>query len=201
MATINGTGSNDTLNGTSGPDSIWARGGNDVVNANGGDDTVGGAAGNDQLNGGTGNDVVFGGGGADTLNGDSGNDELFGGSGADNINGGSGNDIIAGGAGNDALVGGAGADRFQFFDNFGADTITDFEVGVDTIELYGGNDTLSILPGTVLAGPDGIPNTADDTGLNFLVNTDGGTILIPGSYNIAQFDGLADLIRNSVDFF
>jgi Ca2+-binding RTX toxin-like protein len=59
---------------------------------------------------------------------DTGSDMLFGEDGDDYINGGHGDDYIDGGTGNDSLTGGAGADTFIFADNFGNDTITDFNV-------------------------------------------------------------------------
>jgi Ca2+-binding RTX toxin-like protein len=58
---------------------------------------------------------------------------LDGGDGKDEITGGDGNDVIIGGKGQDVLTGGEGADVFVF--DYGSDYITDFEDGVDTIEL------------------------------------------------------------------
>ena len=70
--------------------------------------------------------VLTGGRGADTLLGGAGNDTLIGDKGADLLNG---------GRGNDTLTGGAGADKFVFSTLSGTDTITDFEIGVDVIDL------------------------------------------------------------------
>ena len=68
---------------------------------------------------------------------------MFGTDGADTMNGGVGNDVIEGSLGVDALNGGAGNDRFRYeLDDLsdlallGGDTITAFEVGKDTIDLY-----------------------------------------------------------------
>jgi Ca2+-binding RTX toxin-like protein len=64
----------------------------------------------------------------DTLIGTKFDDALF---------GGAGNDTLVGGAGADALTGGAGADTFVIATPGEADTIADFEAGIDTIELAG----------------------------------------------------------------
>lgn len=53
------------------------------------------------------------------------------------LNGGDGNDVLHGGAGDDVLNGGVGADRFVFSGNNGTDTITDFQAGVDKIDISG----------------------------------------------------------------
>lgn len=54
--------------------------------------------------------------------------------------GSSGNDTIIGLGGHDVLTGGAGDDVFRFWSNFGADRITDFQIGHDRIDLshFGG---------------------------------------------------------------
>ena len=67
------------------------------------------------------------------MQGDAGNDRLSGGDGADHL---------AGGAGADILTGGAGADVFVFTSvshsrGTTVDTITDFQSGIDDIDLRG----------------------------------------------------------------
>ncbi|MBO9477220.1 VCBS repeat-containing protein [Shimia sp. R11_0] len=62
---------------------------------------------------------------------------LNGGSGDDSLFGGSGSDRLIGGAGNDHLTGGSGADIFVFSSGEGSDTISDFEDGIDLIEIRG----------------------------------------------------------------
>ncbi|WP_443018532.1 calcium-binding protein [Sphingobium sp. Leaf26] len=90
------------------------------------------------INGNSGNNSLSGLGGIDILNGFAGNDNLNGGSNTDTLNGGDGNDILDGGTASDTLTGGAGVDIFAFMNTPGAsniDTITDFSVADDTIQL------------------------------------------------------------------
>jgi len=94
----------------------------------------------DPLNGASGDDVLYGNDGSDILMGFGGSDTLFGQDGNDNLQGGDGDDVLNGGAGTDNLTGGSGDDRFVYIvapDSAGAtvDTITDFGVGNDIIDL------------------------------------------------------------------
>jgi VCBS repeat-containing protein len=130
-----GTGADETLTGSDEADSIWARGGNDQVFAMGGDDRVGGGTGDDTLEGGDGDDSLCGGAGADRLQGGLGNDTLYNGAGDDMVSGGAGDDMLWAGAGDDQLTGGSGADSFVFGASSGNDTITDFNVDEDSLNL------------------------------------------------------------------
>jgi hypothetical protein len=104
--------------------------------------TLVGAEGWDRIEGRDGADWLRGDGGNDTIDGGSGDDTIDGGSGNDTINGGSGADFVQGGLGADTLTGGAeaagaaDADTFYYasWSEFG-DTITDFEHGVDKIDV------------------------------------------------------------------
>ncbi|MTH65184.1 hypothetical protein GL284_12995 [Paracoccus sp. DK608] len=98
----------------------------DRIEGQAGQDTIRGDRGNDRLNGGDGHDLLYGGTGRDTLEGGTGNDRLFG-----EI----GNDILMGNAGADTLAGGLGADVFIFSRVTGADLVTDFQNGVDRLQL------------------------------------------------------------------
>lgn len=88
-------------------------------------------------------DMLFGSTGADVLNGNGGCDTLLGGIGSDTINGGAGDDDIIGGAGRDVMAGGTGYDALIYQrasdSAFGVnhDTITDFQPGIDWIDLCG----------------------------------------------------------------
>lgn len=52
------------------------------------------------------------------------------------ITSGEGSQAIAGHEGNDTLTGGSGADSFGFFQGDGHDVITDFETGVDRLDIW-----------------------------------------------------------------
>jgi len=71
----------------------------------------------------------------DTLVGGTGGDIVIGGIGNDRLTGGQGDDIIRDGGGIDVMTGGAGADIFVLASDGDRDTIMDFEVGVDHIDL------------------------------------------------------------------
>ncbi len=92
------------------------------------DDTLAGDRRDNRLDGGAGNDTLYGGpgGGDDTIIAEDGNDRLF---------GGHGNDRLQGGLGNDRLSGGPGRDVFVFVPGTYEDTITDFTLGEDKIDL------------------------------------------------------------------
>ncbi|MBI5939370.1 MAG: hypothetical protein HY859_02995 [Caulobacterales bacterium] len=97
--------------------------------------TLNGTAGNNFLFGDSRNEQINGLGGGDSIFGNGGSDRLDGGTGNDSLNGGEGDDILIGGTGNDSLTGGAGADVFVFGASTGNDTIVDFVVGVDLIDV------------------------------------------------------------------
>lgn len=119
----------------------------------------GSATGDDRMSAGSGGRVVFAGyGGDDRLNGNLKNDQLLGGTGDDLLNGKAGPDSLDGGLGNDTLTGGADGDVFVFVDaDFGQDTISDFQDGIDRLKVFSavadnigdftisGNNTTSVL--------------------------------------------------------
>lgn len=145
----NGNAGNDTINGQSGSDRLYGGLGSDLIS---GDDPDDGIPGNDHLNGNKGNDTLHGGGGNDDIHGGQDNDSLMGEDGNDTLSGDVGNDTLEGGTGQDVLTGGAGADLFRVFgvSDDGilvgpgaplphaelADSVTDFQHGLDTLQIY-----------------------------------------------------------------
>lgn len=75
----------------------------------------------------------------DHLRGDEKDNRLEGLFGDDTLDGGVGDDTLIGAQGDDTLTGGEGADAFVFYTGVhtGNDLITDYEQGVDRIEIYG----------------------------------------------------------------
>ncbi|MEO1649650.1 MAG: calcium-binding protein [Pseudomonadota bacterium] len=126
---VDGTviGGNDILRGFAGFDTIYGGGGNDFITGEYNADNLYGEDGDDVLNGGDGNDRHFGGNGNDRILAGQGNDVSYGQAGDDTIFGFGGFDVLDGGTGDDTLIGAFNWDRYVFKDNFGNDTILDFE--------------------------------------------------------------------------
>ncbi len=125
------------ITGTSSNDTIIAGPAENLVSAGAGNDYVLGEDGNDTLNGNQGNDSLFGENDNDILDGNQNNDSLFGQNGLDSLTGDAGRDFLAGGKDSDTLTGGTEADIFFFGSPFeeGVDNITDFEPGIDKIQV------------------------------------------------------------------
>ena len=102
----------------------------------------------------------------DVINGSSGNDTL---------NAGAGDDVLTDGAGRDTLIGGGGADIFVLAADDQADVITDFEVGVDRIDLSDWNNLRSTSQLFLTTTSYGITITYGNETLNLLSN-DGQSI-------------------------
>ena len=148
---VHGGGGNDNIIGAGGQDVAWGGAGNDLVAGNEGQDFVGGGVGNDTVDGGQGDDFVTGGAGIDSLLGGEGRDVLMGGDGADSVDGGVGRDTLIAGLGADKVTGGDDADVFVFTEgDSGAgltqlDTVLDFEVGLDKLDLTGFQKQLTVV--------------------------------------------------------
>ena len=132
-----GGGQGDLLNGQGGNDRLIGGDGADRLFGHAGRDRIDGDAGSDRLFGGGGNDILSGGDIGDLLRGQGGNDRLQGDDGMDRLFGDAGRDRLDGGRAPDELTGGAGADIFVFAAGYGTDTITDFAIGQDRVELNG----------------------------------------------------------------
>lgn len=96
----------------------------------------------ENANGGSTADLIYGSAAANSLTGGGGQDHLFGLAGNDTLDGGAGTDFLTGGAGKDTLTGGTEADTFIYLATTDSgvskgarDTITDFQPGLDKIDL------------------------------------------------------------------
>ncbi|WP_139559638.1 beta strand repeat-containing protein [Methylotetracoccus oryzae] len=201
---FNGLGGNDTLNGAGGADTLTGAGGADTLNGGGGTDTLDGGGSADVMRGGTGNDryVVNVAGdqvietstlateidrvdssisytlptnveqltltGTAALNG-------TGNALANTLVGNSGANILDGLAGNDTLTGGLGADIFRLT-TLSRDTLTDFSVVDDTIQLENAVFTRFVTPGAVAAANFRIGAAAADAN-DYLIYTSGSGVL------------------------
>ena len=99
----------------------------------------------------------------DAIGGD-GADTLIGNDVANVLEGARGADVLEGGAGDDTLSGGAGGDLFRIAVGEGGDTITDFDVAADALELDG-SGTIRSAADFAAAGQedaDGFDVTLDD---------------------------------------
>ena len=148
---VAGTAADDTSVIPTRKDTIFTAGGNDLVDASvaGGSNRIYGGDGNDELYAGQ-LDRLFGEAGDDLLDasagkggnrlyGGAGNDKLFAGT-NDFLSGGDGgDDSLFAGKGGNTLYGGAGADKFYLTSGVptSANTIGDFEIGIDKMLILG----------------------------------------------------------------
>ena len=130
-----GGDSDDMMGGGYGYDTLHGLDGNDTLY--GGKDWADWIPSRDDLFGDAGDDLIYAGSAEDNVWGGDGDDTLFGGDAADTIDGGAGGDILWGGAGADDITGGTGADHFSFVAGHGEDTVHDFNVDEDTLNLAG----------------------------------------------------------------
>jgi Ca2+-binding RTX toxin-like protein len=209
--TLHGMGGIDTLNGGNGNDTLNGGNGNDTLNGGVGNDTLTGGNGADRLIGGAGFDTASykysgaavnvdlkagtGAGGhaqGDTLSGiekvigSKFNDTLFG-NGLDNsLSGGAGDDTLRGSGGKDWLIGGANSDTFVYKNNYGLDTVADYQAGVDQFDLTGVSG---------LTNYQDVHDLMTQSGANVVIDFGGGNKLKILNTTIATLDA------NQVDFF
>ena len=140
-------------------------------------------------------EIYHGGGSADNLRGDADGNVLYGGGSSDRLYGRSGNDTLFGNDGRDAIYGNMGADRMTGGDQVGArdryiyfsadeseagwrnrDVITDFEAGVDRIEIsrLDADVTTVVKDAFIFIADDGFSGTAGELGY---VHSDSNTIV------------------------
>jgi len=201
--TLHGGAGNDILNGGDGNDVHYGADGNDIIQGSFGNDLILGGNGDDIIGGMSGADTMDGGAGIDTvryiwsISGVTVNlttgtasghqaegDRLFnienveGSNHADTLIGDAAANVLTGLSGNDVLTGNGGADTFEFADDFGEDTITDFAVNVDDILL----DLTAITDYTDL-----ITNHLSETGGDSIITDGIHTITIENVLN-SQLD-------------
>ena len=126
--------------------------------------------------------------GANALTGGVAGDQLSGGAGNDRLSGGAGRDILSDGAGEDVLTGGADADIFVMTADGADDTIMDFEIGVDRIDLSQWGRLYDLSGLTWLPRPDGFAFSFGGEILE--VYTANRASVRPGSFNATDFFGL-----------
>jgi Ca2+-binding RTX toxin-like protein len=114
------------------------------------------------------------------INGNIGADSLSGGAGNDVLNGRDGADILSGGTGEDVLRGGAGVDTFVFATGFGSDTVADFLIGTDVVDLTGLDAITSF--------EDLLADHATQVGRNVWIEGDTGDILILNNVSLLALD-------------
>ena len=144
----------EAIYGTNRPDDIVTGGGPQRIVAGNGGDTVSAGGGPDSIEGGNAKDLLRGGGGPDLIEGGNGADTLIGGEGPDTLSGGNGPDVFVftahtdddhgpgGGGGHEEepTVAILAEEEGGGHDGGRRETITDFQPGLDRIDLSGIED-------------------------------------------------------------
>ncbi|MEH1902687.1 MAG: hypothetical protein V7L04_15045 [Nostoc sp.] len=138
--------------------------------------------------------IIYGTSGNDYLTGTEINNRIYGYAGDDTLIGGSGEDYLVGGDGNDILTGGSGTDTFVLnYSGGGIDTITDFSVNDDILEIT----TLPFPPGLTISSPSKIfLNLIAAVGKNYNILTTNDIAVIGNNYNISTYNGIAAIGNN-----
>ncbi len=120
---------------------------------------------------------------ANKITGNAANNLLVGEEGNDILNGGAGNDKLNGGKGNNLLTGGEGADIFRLTKSDLIDTITDYHVIDDTVELKGSVFTALTTPGILAVDQFRIGTKAVDANDFIIYNSAAGNLLYDADGN------------------
>ena len=201
---ITGNSAANQLNGQAGNDKLIGGNGGDILTGGAGVDTMIGGLGNDSYFVENAGDVVteYLNQGTDTvssrlaytlpanlenlimtgalaINGTGNNltNVIIGNTAANQLNGGLGDDTLDGGLGNNVLTGGTGNDVFKFTTLGHIDTITDYNVANDTIQLENGVFTALTTTGTLAAGQFRIGTQAVDANDFIIYNNATGAML------------------------
>ncbi len=119
---------------------------------------------------------------ANVITGNALDNQLNGGIGNDTLAGGIGNDTLDGGTGNNKLTGGAGADLFLLTTVGHSDTITDFAVIDDTVEIS--SAVFASLTAGILAADQFVIGTAAADANDFIIyNKNNGALLYDADGN------------------
>ncbi len=190
---LRGSAGDDTLSGNSGADALYGGGGRDILLVDGDDTVIDGGAGYDRVIvtaptqslsldlAATNIEQVWGNDTAENFDGSgvATSVKIFGGDGGDTILGGSAGDRLYGELGNDVLTGNGGNDRFFFGSGWGDDTVTDYTIG---------NDRLDVVDA-------GITQLADMT-----ITNDSGDALISFGGNSIRLTGVDHTLISDADF-
>ncbi|MBY0484095.1 DUF4347 domain-containing protein [Nitrosomonas sp.] len=205
-STINGSGNNQAniITGNTAANQLNGGAGNDILNGGSGVDTLIGGLGNDSyfvengsdavielLNEGTDNvsssvtyilpanveNLTLTGSSVINGTGNSQANSIIGNAANNILNGGAGNDTLDGKTGNNVLTGGTGNDVFKFTTLGHIDTITDYNVANDTIQLENAVFTALTTTGTLAAGQFRIGTQAVDANDFIIYNNATGALL------------------------
>jgi Ca2+-binding RTX toxin-like protein len=189
---LNGGAGNDILNGGSGVDTLIGGLGNDSYFVENGSDAV-----IELLNEGTDNvsssvtytllpnveNLTLTGSSVINGTGNSQANSIIGNAANNILNGGAGNDTLDGKTGNNVLTGGTGNDAFKFTILGHIDTITDYNVVNDTIQLENAVFTALTTTGTLAAGQFRIGTQAVDANDFIIYNNATGALLYDANGN------------------
>ncbi|PXX12815.1 Ca2+-binding RTX toxin-like protein [Nitrosomonas ureae] len=207
---LNGGAGNDNLQGAAGNDTLEGGTGRDTLDGGFGADNLKGGSGNDNYVVDNAGDSIVeaAGGGIDEVNssvtyaipdpvenltltgtsaingtGNSQANQIIGNTGNNQLKAAAGNDILDGRQGADMLTGGIGNDIFRFTTMGQIDTITDFNVVNDTIQLENAVFTALTVTGTLAAARFRIGANALDANDNIIYNSTTGALIYDANGN------------------